>query len=78
MFLTFALAFVGGSIGAFAGVIGAHGFLVHKGLIPEKTGGILSQAGPRIFKRQEKRVPKVNTDLKAYQSEQKELGENRG
>lgn len=78
MLLTICAGLVGSFLGSLLSAVLISRYLVHNHLIPEKSAGILKASAPRMFKRQEKRVPRANTDLMAYQKELKEQGENRG
>lgn len=79
MLWNLSLAFLGGLFGSLLGTELCARYLVKRHLHPEKNEGTLKSSAPRIFKRQpEKRVPRANTDLIAYQKELQEQGENRG
>ncbi len=79
MLLVLMMSFMGSLSG---GVLGAYlvgRFLIGQGLIRGGDGKILEPAnGPRFRRTIQKRSPKVNTDIKAYERELQELGENRG
>lgn len=79
MFWTLALVFCGSMASGLLSSVFVSRYLVKRALHPEKSEGILKASAPRFLKRSsEKRKPRANTDLLAYQKELQEQGENRG